>query len=259
MVDVSGFLPIVGSAFVDWLQLFVAPLKNLDMLWIIVPIWGVWLFSEFFQEKKGTSFGNAVSNGATMLFVGVDWTRYVIRQLSAGNLELGVKSVTLIVVAAAIILYGLTIIVLGIKANRLVRMIGRVRETTYFMVVFSPVIYGVENLSLRTAAVILAFFPVFYIIIEIIDRMLPTPRTFEAEEERGLEAGFGKGTGSAGLGGLQTPALPGSDFGQDVFGTGQQQGRQGLGGFPNYNFPQQNLFGEKGLSKTQQQKPRKLF
>ena len=152
------------------------------MLWIIVPIWGVWMFSEFFQEKKGTSFGNAISNGATMLFVGVDWARYIIRQLSASNLELGGKSITLMVVAAAVLIYGLAIILLGIKANRLVRVIGRVRETTYFMVMFSPVIYGVEDLSLRTVAVILAFFPVFYIIVEIFDRLMPTPNTFEEDE-----------------------------------------------------------------------------
>ena len=183
MIDVASILPVIGSAFVDWLQLFIAPLKNLDMLWIIVPIWGVWIFSEFFQEKKGTSFGNAISNGATMLFVGVDWTRYVIRQLSAGNLELGGKSITLIVVAAAVLIYGLAIILLGIKAKSLVRVIGRVRETTYFMVMFSPVIYGVEDLSLRTVAVILAFFPVFYIIVEIFDRLMPTPQTFEADED----------------------------------------------------------------------------
>ena len=76
----------------------------------------------------------------------------------------------------------LTIIFLGIKAKSLVRVIGRVRETTYFMVMFSPVIYGVEDLSLRTVAVILAFFPVFYIIVEIFDRLMPTPNTFEEDE-----------------------------------------------------------------------------
>ena len=141
MVDFSGILPFIGSALVDWLQLFIAPLKNLDMLWIIVPIWGVWLFSEFYQEKKGTSFGNAISNGATMLFVGVDWTRHVISDLTSGDLTFGLKFIMLAAVAASVLIYGLTIIILGIKANRLVRIIGRVRETTYFMVMLSPIIY----------------------------------------------------------------------------------------------------------------------
>ena len=228
MIDVSGFLPMIKNALFDWLSLFVSPLKNLDMLWIIVPVWCVWLFSEFFQEKKGTSFGNAISNGATMLFVGVDWTRYVLRQLSSGSLKLGVESITLIVVAAIVLIYGLTIIFLGIKTKSIVRIIGRVRETTYFMVMFSPVIYGVEDLSFRIVAVILAFFPVFYIIVEIFDRLMPTPSTFDAEEDMALNK------------------IPGNYGGQDTFGAGslnlggqfnslqqQQPQQQWMGGYPN--------------------------
>ena len=182
MIDFLGLLPFIRDALFDWLNLFASPLKNLDMLWIIVPIWGVWVFSEFFQEKKGTSFGNAISNGATMLFVGVDWMRHAISGLAAGNLTFGIKYLTLMAISAGILIYGLAIIFLGIKANRLVRIIGMVRETTYFMVMFSPVIYGVEDFSLRTVAIILAFFPVFYIIVEIFDRLMPTPQSFEADE-----------------------------------------------------------------------------
>lgn len=244
MVDFSGFLPVVGGAFVDWLKLFIAPAQKLDMLWIIVPIWGVWIFSEFYQEKRGTSFGNAISNGATMLFVGVDWTRYVIRQLSAGELAFGVGAAALLTVAAVVLIYGLLIIILGIKANKFVRLIGRVRETTYFMVIFSPVIYGVEVLSVRTAAIILAFFPVFYIIIEVIDRFMPTPRAFEADEE--LTKDFDKGLGVGNESGV------GSDFGSDVFGAGRQQSPQ----YPQrygYYPPQQPQ------QYPQQQKGKRLF
>jgi hypothetical protein len=241
MVDFSGFLPVVGEAFADWLKLFIAPAQKLDMLWIIVPIWGVWIFSEFYQEKRGTSFGNAISNGATMLFVGVDWTRYVIRQLSAGELTFGIKTVTLMAVAAVVLIYGLLIIILGIKANKLVRFIGRVRETTYFMVMFSPVIYGVEVLSIRTAAIILAFFPIFYIIIEVVDRFLPTPKTFEADEE--LTKDFDKGLG----------------VGNDVFGAGQQNSQYGS----QFGFPQQpqqqQLPRQQPQQYPQQQKGKKLF
>ncbi len=230
MVDVSGILPVIGSAFVGWLQLFIAPLKNLDMLWIIVPVWGVWLFSEFYQEKKGTSFGNAISNGATMLFVGVDWARHVISDFSSGDLAFGWKLMTLAGIAASVLVYGLAIIVLGIKANRLVRVIGRVRETTYFMVMFSPIIYGVEEFSLRNATIMLAFFPVFYALVEIIDRLLPTPRTFEEDEGTNLDKALG-------IGATGEPAL-GSDFGQDVFG--RQQGQQPFqGSFQNQPFQQQ--------------------
>ncbi len=215
MVDFSGILPVIGGALVDWLQLFIAPLRNLDMLWIIVPIWGVWLFSEFYQEKKGTSFGNAISNGATMLFVGVDWTRHVISELTSGSSVFGFKSIVLMALAAIVLVYGLSIILLGIKANRLVRVIGRVRETTYFMVMLSPLIYGVEDFSVRNVAIMLAFFPIFYGIVELIDRLIPTPRTFDEDEGAKLDKEIG----------ANAPAL-GSDFGPDIFGRQQQQQQQ---------------------------------
>lgn len=230
MVDLSGILPVIGGAFVDWLQLFVAPLKNLDMLWIIVPVWGIWLFSEFYQEKRGTSFGNAISNGATMLFVGVDWARHVISDFSSGDLAFGWKLITLASIAAGVLIYGLTIIILGIKANRLVRVIGRVRETTYFMVMLSPIIYGVEGFTLRNAAIIIAFFPVFYIIIEIIDKLLPTPRTFEEDEASSFDKGLG-------IGNIGEPALGstlGSDFGQDVFGSQKRPQQWQQQPYPSY-------------------------
>lgn len=229
MVDFSGFLPTVGNAFVDWLRIFAAPFENPDMLWIIIPIWASWLFAELFQEKKGTSFGNAISNGVVMLFVGVDWVRYIIRQLGSETASLDLASFIKLAIAALIIIFGLLIIFLGVKAKPFVRAIGRVREVTYLMLMFTPVIYGVVDFGFRTLLIILAFLPLFYIVIEILDRMIPTPRTFEAEEE---EKGLGK---DMGLGQL------GSDFGQDVFGSGQQgqqQWQQGTGGSPNYYPPQ---------------------
>ncbi len=247
MADFSGFLPVVGSAFVDWLRMFVAPLKNLEMLWIIIPIWGVWVFSEFFQEKKGTSFGNAVTNGATLVFVGIDWIRYVVRQISGGSLSFGVESASKFAVAAAIIVFGLLIIIMGIKGRGLVRLLGRVRETTYTMLMFSPVVYGVIDFSLRNLAIILAFFPLFYILIEILDRVVPTPHMFELEEEEMLdkEISSGKvaaGAGGAGLGGL------GSDFGQDVFGQSSQ-----------FQQPPMQTMQQQQQQWQQQQKGRKPF
>jgi len=215
MVDLSGLASVVGTAFIDWLKLFAAPLKNLDMLWIIVPIWGNWFFAEFFQEKKGTSFGNAISNGAVMLFVGIDWLRYAIGHASAdGSFFIGEVLLELFV-AAFILILGLTIIVMGIKAKRLVRVVGRIREITYLMLMFTPIVYGVVEFNIRNIILIVAFLPVFYIVIELIDRIVPNPKTYEVEEG---EAAMKQGPGTPDLG--ISPNL-GSDFGPDVFGSAQ--------------------------------------
>ena len=231
-----SFFSVIGNAIVEWLKLFITPVENLEMLWIIIPIWGIWIFSEFFQEKKGTSFGNAISNGATALFVGIDWTRYVIRQLSSNIISMDVVTILKFAISGFLILFGITIILLGVKANPVVRIIGRVRETTYIMLMFSPIIYGVVKLNLHIVAIILIFLPVFYITVEVLDRTLPTPKIFELDE--GAESNKGSGIGN--------------DFSQDTFGAGQQPGYDNLSNFPNSQQQQ-------GPSKPQQKNAQRRF
>ncbi len=231
MVDFPALFSFIGGSFFEWLRLFIAPLENLDMLWIIVPIWGVWIFSEFFQEKKGTSFGNAITNGAVMLFVGVDWIRYIIRNMAAKGTGFGIDVATEVAISGVIILVSLGIIIMGIKGRSVVKLIGRARESTYILLMFTPIIYGVVDFNFRTLGVILIFFPVFYILVEILDRVLPNPQTFELEEGEKLDRSIGMG-GDEGLG-LQ------GDFGQGMFGQlpgnankpFQQKGKQGRKGF----------------------------
>lgn len=215
-MDLASLFSVIGGAFFDWLKLFAAPLKNLDMLWIIVPIWGVWLFSEFFQEKKGTSFGNAITNGAVMLFVGVDWIREIMRQVSTEG-GLTIEFAAEIAISAVIILVSFCIVLLGIKGRAVVKYIGRARESTYVLLMFTPVIYGAVDFTIPTLAIILAFFPFFYIIVEIFDRILPNPQTFDLEEEEKLG---GLDIKEGGIPGLQ------GDLGQS-FGMGQGQPQMG--------------------------------
>lgn len=216
-------MPVVGGAFVDWVRLFIAPLENLDMLWIIVPIWASWLFAEFFQEKKGTSFGNAISNGVVMLFVGIDWVRYVIRQVDSGAAVLGAESFVKIGIASVIIFLGLLIVLLGIRAKQVVRFIGRVREVSYLMLMFTPVVYGVVDFTPRIFLVIMAFLPVFYILVELIDRFTPTPKIYGLEEGEKDLGSLGLGKEDSSLSGLGQQAGLSSDFGRDVFGSQSSQ------------------------------------
>lgn len=196
MADFSQLLPLFGSAFADWAKLFLSPLSNFDMLWIIVPIWGVWIFSEFFQEKKGTSFGNAITNGAVMLFVGVDWIRYLVRSISSGELALDSSLYLKVAISAFVIIVSTAIIILGIRGRKIVKYIGRVRESTYLMLMFTPIVYGVVSLSWRNLGIIAFFFPVFYIIVAALDRWIPNPKTYELEEGANANDGYldmGKG------------------------------------------------------------------
>jgi len=166
-----------------WLSIFIAPLKKLEILWIIVPIWVNWFFTEFFQEKKGTSLGNAVTNGGIMIWVGVDWLRYIIRLMSEGSIRFGFITLLKFVLALIAAGIGIFIVIEGVKAKRFVHFVGRVRETTYILVMISPIIYGIIPLSWKVFAVIIIFAPAFYYLIELIDQLTPTPKTYEEKEE----------------------------------------------------------------------------
>lgn len=190
-------LMFIWDLFLTWLQIFIAPLKNLEMLWIIVPIWLNWFFSEFFQEKKGTSLGNAVTNGGMMVWVGIDWIRFMIRMIDAGSLRWGLLTAGKFALAALACGIGTFIVIEGIRTKRFVHFVGRVRQTTYLLVMFSPIIYGVVQLSWKVFIAMILFSPLFYYIIEAIDAYMPNPKTYDVDEAgedkpRDKRDGFGR-------------------------------------------------------------------
>jgi hypothetical protein len=157
-----------------WLSIFfVIPFKNFEILWVIIPVWINMIFSDFFQEKKGTSIGNALSNGAVMLWVGIDWTRFLVRALSSGKAVFSWIIFLDFFLCIIAVVYSIVIIYLGVRSKPVVKKIARIREISYVMLVFSPVIYGIVQVSWKYALVSIVFFPVFYLFFEILDRYLP--------------------------------------------------------------------------------------
>jgi len=195
-----SILSFLWIHFINWLYIFVSPVENLEVLWIIVPIWISWFFAEFFQEKKGTSFGNAITNGAVPFWVGIDWIRQVTNLLIAGELEFSTMVVVKYFICLCVLLYGAMIIYYGIKAKSFVHFIGRIRQITYILVMFTPIIYGVFDLNWDFVVSIIIFYPVFYYIIEYIDRKFPDPIAFARDEMEKLKRSSAES--SSGLGGL---------------------------------------------------------
>ncbi|MEM2874325.1 MAG: hypothetical protein QW063_02695 [Candidatus Nanoarchaeia archaeon] len=151
-------------------EILIAPIKQPDMLWILIPIYLNWVFTDYFQERKGTDFGNAMTNGAVALWAGMDWIRQTVK-IS----EFGITTLVKIGIGALFILYGLFIMIESAKAKPIAKYIGRVREVSYFMIVTTPIFYSLIPIDLITLAAILLFFPIFYGLAELIDRLLPTP------------------------------------------------------------------------------------
>jgi len=182
----------VWDLFKLWINtIFVLPFKTTDMLWLLVPIWLGWFFSEFFQEKTGTSMGNAISNAVIVLWGSIDCTRQTVR-LIGENALIGTWNIAFrFSIIALVFIYGLIILILGWKGNKLVKRIGRVREVTYVFVAFAPVFYNAVKLTWNHLIAAALFFPLFYFAIELIDRYTPNPKAVVQDMN---EAGANKKT-----------------------------------------------------------------
>jgi len=161
---------VLVQVLVRFGQILAAPLKNPDMLWIIIPIYLNWVFTDYFQERKGTDFGNAITNGVIQLWVGIDWIRQTIK-----TIEFNALFITKTIICVISMIWGLLIMVESARAKPIAHYIGRVREISYFMIVATPIFYGVIAPDMITIATILLFFPIFYGVGEAFDRLLPAP------------------------------------------------------------------------------------
>jgi hypothetical protein len=173
----------IWGLFKTWIYVFFVSFTSWSTIWIIVPIWLNWFFAEFFQEKKGTSFGNAISNGAVPLWVGIDW----MRQLTMDIIKLHAKFTFLVfskyLISVLAIVYGLIIIVYGIRGKSFVRYVGRIREISYVLAVLTPLVYGLIKPNFEYFLAVILFFPLFYYLIELIDKLTPEPVIYAKEKE----------------------------------------------------------------------------
>lgn len=151
------------------------------MFWIIIPIWVNWFFTEFFQEKHGTSFGNAVSNGVIPILASFDWTRYLYRLLAEGTIKFTFGVFMKFLLSVVVMGYGIFVIIAGIRIKNIVFYVGRIRWVTYVMVMMTPIIYNVVKLDFYTFSAMVVFFPLYYWVIEIFDRITPEPKVYQEE------------------------------------------------------------------------------
>ena len=176
-----AFASWLWELFLDWLYLFVSPFWNFQVMWIIIPIWLAWFFGELFQEKEGTNFGNAISNGVVPFWVGLDWTRLLVNGLLGQKIVWSPLLAFKFLICFGVFVYGVFILVQGVRGSEVVRYIARIRQITYIMAVFTPIIYGIVPLSPRYFLAIALFFPLFYFLIEFIDNKLPNPKALEMD------------------------------------------------------------------------------
>jgi len=221
--------------------IFVLPFTNPEMLWLLVPVWLGWFFSEFFQEKKGTSIGNAISNAVIVLWGSIDCSRQtvnlIVKHTIAGFWNLFLRFFIIAIVFA----YGAFIVVLGWKGRKLTKRIGRIRVVTYVFAVFAPVFYNATPLSWQHVLSAVLFFPLFYFAIELIDKYTPNPKAIAEGEEKGSSSSNQTTSNQASTTSAYTNPSPSQPTQQQAKQHSQQSTQQRL--YNQYNHPQnQNVY-----------------
>ncbi len=181
MILVEQLTMILGRLFDLF---FFGPMKNLDVLYILVPVYLNWFVNDYYQERKETDLGNAAANGFTAVWVGIDWMRTMTTRAATSVVKVPIGFSTpfflvvfKFVIAFLMISYGILIMRYAISGNPIAKKIGRIREVSYFAMVFTPIIYVLVPLDILSLVTILVFFPVFYYFGEILMQSLPAPMT----------------------------------------------------------------------------------
>ncbi|MEK6938103.1 MAG: hypothetical protein AABX04_03590, partial [Nanoarchaeota archaeon] len=64
----------------------------------------------------------------------------------------------------------------GIRGNKAIKYLGRIREVTYIFIMFVPIFYNEIPFSVNHIIAAILFFPLFYFVIELLDRYTPNPK-----------------------------------------------------------------------------------
>jgi len=123
-------LPQFVTTFIDIIS---SPIRHPELLWVLIPVYANWIIGDIYQEHKGTHIGNAISNGFVALWVGLDWGRELTQ-----NFTFGGESALKVGLIGFLILYGLMILIEGIRGKDIAKYIGRVREVTYLIICLTP-------------------------------------------------------------------------------------------------------------------------
>lgn len=180
---ISGFGAIVGRFF----EMLTGFTKDFNMAFALIPIYLGWFISDYYQERKGTSFGNAIANGFMGLWVGIDWIRNSYNIFKASEAASLGFLIVKIFISFGILAYAFVVMRAAARGQKIVHYIGRIREIAYFAIVFTPVVYEVVPLDLLTISAAILFFPIVYGLAEFVDYYVLPPSGAELAEETEAE------------------------------------------------------------------------
>ncbi len=144
-------------------------LQDSNFLWLIIPIFFIGVITDKYQEEFKTSVGNAISNGALIIFTGFSWLQIIsTRENFPQDIIL-----SQILFSIFVICYGFSIIASGFRSGEFARVYGRIRVITFMLMFFTmmittPILYNFISILL-----FVLLFPFYYAFITELIKIMP--------------------------------------------------------------------------------------
>jgi len=144
-------------------------INDSNFLWVLIPIFFVGIITDKYQEEFGIDLGNAISNGAMVIFTGFSWLQIIEMRVDYPQNFI----ISQYLFTSFIITYGFIILVSGFKKGEFAKKYGRTRVLTFMLMFFTMMIYTPILYNFFSILLFIFLFPFYYAFITELIKVLP--------------------------------------------------------------------------------------
>jgi len=152
----------------------ITSINQSNFLWILIPIFFIGIITDKYQEEFKTSIGNAISNGALVIFSAFSWLQLIFSRSETFPLDITISQ---IIFSIIMIIYGFSIIASGFKSGEFARLYGRIRVITFMLMFFTMIIYIPILYNFVSIILFVLIFPFYYAFITEVIKKMPSINT----------------------------------------------------------------------------------
>jgi hypothetical protein len=170
----------IASLFQAFLTIFISTITNIEIIWITYPVYITWFAMEFLVERKEIRYSHSLANSIIFSWVSIDWLRHL-------YLDNELNNYNKLVITLFFLFLSLFILIASIKRKKIAKLLGKTGFFSYFQIMFTPFIYGIIEFNYIDFLSVIIFFPLIYIAVYAIDKVIPEfieeEKKFEEENE----------------------------------------------------------------------------
>jgi len=164
----------ITSLFQAFSTIFISTITNVEIIWVTYPVYITWFAMEFLIERKELTYSHSLANSIIFSWVSIDWLRHL-------YLDHELNDYNKLIITLFFLFLSLFILIASIKRKKIAKILGKTGFFSYFQIMFTPLIYGIIEFNYIDFLSIIIFFPLIYITVYVIDKLLPE---FVEEEEK---------------------------------------------------------------------------